>query len=231
LIVNVMTPPRIERAGIPADIEEISDRPATISCPVYGKPVPTVAWLKGGRPLGYQQNVKTSANGQKLYFLNLGKNDAGRYTCVARNAAGEDNRDFTIKLLGIASLKKIKAPSFEGPNLVRRVQVNAGRPSILNCPATGSPTPDITWFKYDPVLFLSLKKPGNTAPKTSNDASMCIVLPLGAPSRLRDGQTLSPSSRHVFLDGGRQLQISHTQLEDKARRAVLDEEILISTQG
>ncbi|KIH63600.1 immunoglobulin I-set domain protein, partial [Ancylostoma duodenale] len=95
------------------------------------------------------------------------------YTCVAKNPAGEDKRDFNVKLL--------EAPSFEGPNLVRRVQVNAGKPSILNCPATGSPLPAITW--------------------------------------LRDGQTLLPSARHVFLDGGRQLQISNSQLEDKARRS------------
>ncbi|VDM60008.1 unnamed protein product [Angiostrongylus costaricensis] len=164
LIVNVMTPPRIERAGIPAGIEEISDRPATISCPVYGKPVPTVTWLKGGRPLGYQQNVKTSANGQKLYFLSLGKNDAARYTCVARNAAGEDNRDFTVKLL--------EAPSFEGPNLVRRVQVNAGRPSILNCPATGSPTPDITWFSSSLAMKSSWLK--RVRAKRSPYSSHCL---------------------------------------------------------
>ncbi|EYB86265.1 hypothetical protein Y032_0282g1277 [Ancylostoma ceylanicum] len=171
VLVNVMTPPRIEKEGIPSDIEEVAERTVTISCPVHGKPTPAVTWLKAGRPLNQQQNIKTSANGQKLYFLSLSKEDAGRYTCVAKNPAGEDKRDFNVKLL--------EAPSFEGPNLVRRVQVNAGKPSILNCPATGSPLPAITW--------------------------------------LRDGQTLLPSARHVFLDGGRQLQISNSQLEDKAR--------------
>ncbi|KAK6759923.1 hypothetical protein RB195_021467 [Necator americanus] len=171
VLVNVLTPPRIEKDGIPSDIEEVAERTVTLSCPVHGKPTPAVTWLKAGRPLSQQQNVKTSANGQKLYFLSLSKDDAGRYTCVAKNPAGEDKRDFNVKLL--------EAPSFEGPNLVRRVQVNAGKPSILTCPATGSPLPAITW--------------------------------------LRDGQTLLPSPRHVFLDGGRQLQISNSQLEDKAR--------------
>ncbi|ETN79238.1 immunoglobulin I-set domain protein [Necator americanus] len=137
VLVNVLTPPRIEKDGIPSDIEEVAERTVTLSCPVHGKPTPAVTWLKAGRPLSQQQNVKTSANGQKLYFLSLSKEDAGRYTCVAKNPAGEDKRDFNVKLL--------EAPSFEGPNLVRRVQVNAGKPSILTCPATGSPLPAITW--------------------------------------------------------------------------------------
>uniref|UniRef100_A0A1I7X4M9 Hemicentin-1 n=1 Tax=Heterorhabditis bacteriophora TaxID=37862 RepID=A0A1I7X4M9_HETBA len=188
VLLNVMTLPRIEREGIPSDIEDVEGRTITLSCPVYGMPTPTVTWLKAGRPLNQHQNIKTSANGQKLYFLRLNKDDADslpfslyflynddmfiyRYTCVAKNAAGEDKRDFNVKLL--------EAPSFEGPNLVRRVQVNAGKPSVLNCPAGGSPPPAITWLK--------------------------------------DGKTMFPSARHVFLDGGRQLQISNTQSDDKAR--------------
>ena len=35
--------------------------------------------------------------------------------------------------------------------------------------------------------------------------------------RLRDGKPLTASSRHIFLDGGKQLQISNTQAADKAR--------------
>ncbi|CAJ0933934.1 unnamed protein product, partial [Mesorhabditis belari] len=171
VVLSVMTPPKIEREGIPSDIEEVADRTVTISCPVYGKPTPTVTWLKNGRPLSDQQKIKTSANGQKLYFLKLAKDEADRYTCIAKNPAGEDKRDFNVKLL--------EAPSFDGPNLVRRVQTNEGRPSILTCPSSGSPPPTITWLK--------------------------------------DGVTLAAGPRHVFLDNGRQLQISNTQVEDRAR--------------
>ncbi|KJH48749.1 immunoglobulin I-set domain protein [Dictyocaulus viviparus] len=147
LTINVLTPPQIQRDGIPASIEEVADRPITISCPVSGKPAPIVTWLKAwslfsaGHPLDYQQTVKTSSNGQKLYIHNLNKNDISRYTCVARNAAGEDKRDFTVKLL--------EAPSFEGPNLVHRVQVNVGKPSIISCPTLNMMILDAEVFKID----------------------------------------------------------------------------------
>lgn len=68
---------------------------------------------------------------------------------------------------------------FEGPNLVRRAQVNEGKPSVINCPASGSPPPAITWLK--------------------------------------DGLPLFPTARFVFLDAGRQLQISNTQPDDRGR--------------
>ncbi|GMT05475.1 hypothetical protein PENTCL1PPCAC_27649, partial [Pristionchus entomophagus] len=142
VIITVSTLPRIERAGIPSEVAEVADRTVTLACPVYGKPQPTVTWLKSGRPLDgdeRSEHVKTSANGQKLYLLKLSKEDAGSYTCVAKNAAGESKRDFSVKLL--------EPPSFSGPNLVRQQRVNAGKPTILNCPATGSPPPTITWLR------------------------------------------------------------------------------------
>ncbi|CAJ0583273.1 unnamed protein product, partial [Mesorhabditis spiculigera] len=171
VMLTVKTPPRIDKDGIPSVVEEVAGSTVTLSCPVYGKPQPAVTWLKNGRPLSEGLNIKTSSNGQKLYFLGLTKEEADRYTCIAKNPAGEDKRDFDVKLL--------EAPSFDGPNIVRRVQTNEGRPSVLNCPASGSPAPNITW--------------------------------------LRDGITLVPGPRYVILDNGRQLQISHTQAEDRAR--------------
>jgi hemicentin len=99
--VLVSAPPRIEREGIPGEVDAIIDRQATISCPAYGRPNPTVTWLKSGRPLDDStENVYLTANGQKLHFLRLGRDHVDRYTCIARNAAGEDKRDFALRLLG-----------------------------------------------------------------------------------------------------------------------------------
>lgn len=71
-----------------------------MSCPAYGRPMPSVTWLKAGRPLDDSADVYFSANGQKLHFLSLNKDHIDRYTCIARNAAGEDKRDFALRLLG-----------------------------------------------------------------------------------------------------------------------------------
>uniref|UniRef100_A0A915PVG6 Ig-like domain-containing protein n=1 Tax=Setaria digitata TaxID=48799 RepID=A0A915PVG6_9BILA len=171
ILLYAMTPPKIEREGIPAEISGKSQSAITINCPAYGRPMPTVTWQKAGRPFSYDSDVYLSANGMKLHFLNLKKNDVDRYTCIARNPAGEEKRDFTVKLL--------EAPTIEGPNILHRVQVNVGRTAVINCPAFGSPEPSISWLK--------------------------------------NGQPMVTDSRHAILNGGRQLEISNTSVNDDAR--------------
>uniref|UniRef100_A0A0R3RPN6 Immunoglobulin I-set domain protein n=1 Tax=Elaeophora elaphi TaxID=1147741 RepID=A0A0R3RPN6_9BILA len=139
ILLYVMTPPKIERDGVPAEIAGKSQSTLTISCPAYGRPMPTVTWLKAGRPFYHDSDVYLSANGMKLHFLDLKKDDVDRYTCIARNPAGEEKRDFIVKLL--------EAPTIEEPNILHRMQVNAGRTAIINCPAFGSPEPSIAWLK------------------------------------------------------------------------------------
>ncbi|KAM3729054.1 Hemicentin-1 [Dirofilaria immitis] len=139
ILLYVMTPPKIEREGVPAEIGGESQSALTINCPAYGRPTPTVTWLKAGRPFYHDSDVYLSANGMKLHFLNLKKNDIDRYTCIARNPAGEEKRDFIVNLL--------EAPTIEGPNILHRIQVNAGRTAVINCPAFGSPEPSIAWLK------------------------------------------------------------------------------------
>ena len=70
----------------------------SISCPAFGRPDPTVTWLRDGQPLGGQAQVVLSANGQRLHLLRAAERDGGRYTCVATNAAGEDKRDFDVQI-------------------------------------------------------------------------------------------------------------------------------------
>ncbi|EFO22762.2 hypothetical protein LOAG_05722 [Loa loa] len=139
ILLYVMTPPKIERERIPAEIGGKSQSALTINCPAYGRPTPTVTWLKAGRPFYHDSDVYLSANGMKLHFLNLKKNDVDRYTCIARNPAGEEKHDFVVKLL--------EAPTIEGPNILHRMQVNEGRTAIINCPVFGSPEPTIAWLK------------------------------------------------------------------------------------
>uniref|UniRef100_A0A1I7TZZ9 Hemicentin-1 n=1 Tax=Caenorhabditis tropicalis TaxID=1561998 RepID=A0A1I7TZZ9_9PELO len=137
--VDVITVPRIEKEGIPSEYESQQNERVVISCPVYAKPQAKITWHKAGKPLESDKFVKTSANGQKLYLFKLRESDSSRYTCIATNDAGTDKRDFKVSML--------VAPSFDEPNIVRRITVNAGRHTTLYCPAKGSPTPIITWLK------------------------------------------------------------------------------------
>lgn len=134
----VLVPPTIERDGVPSEVGGKLRSALTINCPAYGRPTPKLTWLRAGRPFDYSHDVYLSANGMKLHFIDLKKvgilnkfstvfplfshrhhilyhnqvifieEDEDRYTCIARNAAGEDKRDFTLKLLGTLFLVLLK---------------------------------------------------------------------------------------------------------------------------
>uniref|UniRef100_A0A915CRF4 Ig-like domain-containing protein n=1 Tax=Ditylenchus dipsaci TaxID=166011 RepID=A0A915CRF4_9BILA len=84
----------------------------------------------------------------------LFQNHVDKYTCVAKNIAGEDKHDFFLSLLGTNNfLHKIfqqsicRRPKIDSSNVAVEIQVNVGRSATLMCPATGSPEPTIAWLK------------------------------------------------------------------------------------
>ncbi|EJW75792.1 hypothetical protein WUBG_13298, partial [Wuchereria bancrofti] len=87
ILLYVMTPPKIERETIRTEISGKSQSALTINCPAYGRPTPAVTWLKNDKPFYHDSDVYLSANGRKLHFSNLKKDDVDRYTCIARNPA------------------------------------------------------------------------------------------------------------------------------------------------
>uniref|UniRef100_A0A0K0E047 Hemicentin-1 n=1 Tax=Strongyloides stercoralis TaxID=6248 RepID=A0A0K0E047_STRER len=150
ILLTVITPPKIIRDDISNEIDGAINKRADIQCPVTGKPPPKVFWLKDGKNFELSDGVQLSANEQKIFFTRINENHPGKYTCVARNLAGEDKRDFILRLL--------EAPKIEGPNIVTKIFVNEGRSTILDCPAKGSPEPKITWLKNGHNLDLENKK-------------------------------------------------------------------------
>ncbi|KAH7673288.1 Immunoglobulin I-set domain containing protein, partial [Aphelenchoides avenae] len=97
--VDVMTPPQIQWDKESLEVSGQLNSRVTIYCPVYGHPSPTLTWLKNGRPLDDPTDIYLSSNRQRLHFIRLQKHDADQYTCIARNAAGEDRKDFQVRLL------------------------------------------------------------------------------------------------------------------------------------
>lgn len=62
------------------------------SCRVTGKPVPKLLWFQNGRPIGHHREVRLTqmSDGRAgLQILEVFPEDAGDYTCIARNKAGE----------------------------------------------------------------------------------------------------------------------------------------------
>lgn len=69
-------------------------------CLANGIPTPTISWLKDGQTLSSNFHVTFENQKMGLRILNTEVNDTGRYTCIASNEAGEDNKHFTLKVLG-----------------------------------------------------------------------------------------------------------------------------------
>ncbi|KAI6172894.1 EGF-like domain-containing protein [Aphelenchoides besseyi] len=148
ILVQVMTRPVIQRnnqTNIPID-GEIGGR-AELECKVNGNPTPTITWLQDGTPIQVDEpanQIYLTHNQQKLNFVELKKENAGKYSCIAKNSAGEDRRDFELRFL--------EEPKIDTSNIPREQMFVRNRTMTLSCPATGKPEPSIVWLRDRHVL-------------------------------------------------------------------------------
>jgi len=86
-----------------SNLSVIVDRSVAIDCPVSGIPPPDVAWFKDDRQLSTNQNddIRVVSRGQRLEVNGAELSDAGRYSCVAKNAAGFVDRNFQLHVWGL----------------------------------------------------------------------------------------------------------------------------------
>ena len=73
---------------------------------------------------------------QRLVIDEAGENDSGRYSCVAENLPGRDEKDIVVSLL--------RPPKMTDER--EQVEVAQGESSTLNCPIDDRSV-QIQWFK------------------------------------------------------------------------------------
>lgn len=73
---------------------------ASLLCIAHGTPTPTVSWLREGEVLHPDQHLKFLNMNTTARIIQTHVNDTGRYTCVAKNSAGQASRHFNLKVLG-----------------------------------------------------------------------------------------------------------------------------------
>ncbi|ELR46851.1 Hemicentin-2, partial [Bos mutus] len=142
----VLIPPSVLGAEAAQEVVGLAGAGAELECRTSGVPTPQVEWTKDGQPvfLG-EPHVQLQEDGQVLRITNSHLGDEGWYQCVAFSPAGQQTKDFQLRIHA--------PPTIWGSNETSEVAVMEGHPVWFLCEARGVPTPDITWFKDgDPLV-------------------------------------------------------------------------------
>uniref|UniRef100_A0A8C9N9E0 Hemicentin-1 n=1 Tax=Serinus canaria TaxID=9135 RepID=A0A8C9N9E0_SERCA len=142
-LVRVHVPPNIVGTGGPQELAVLQNSQAILECRSDAVPPPTISWLKNGELLEGGPRLRILSNGRYLQINNAELGDSARYTCVARNVAGETTREFLLAVH--------VAPTIRSSPQTVMVHVNAS--ALLECAAEGVPAPRITWRKDGPHLL------------------------------------------------------------------------------
>ncbi|XP_067398294.1 hemicentin-2 [Emydura macquarii macquarii] len=139
--LNVWVPPSFSSEE-PAALSVMDGQSVSLSCECSGIPFPTLTWEKDGKPLPLERGrpARISAGGRLLYIGKVQTTDEGSYTCECSNAAGSSRREHRLK---VDVLPVIKG-SGEAPE---KISVAKAAEITLECEATGTPLPTVTWLK------------------------------------------------------------------------------------
>lgn len=143
----------------PGDMLAHEGKLCRLDCKVSGLPNPELMWLVNGRPIypDLYHKMLVRENGiHSLVIDPLTQNDAGTYTCIASNKAGQSSFSLELKVVE----KEMKHP----PQLLEKLQnmgIPEGAPVRLECRVVGMPPPVIFW-----------KKDNDSIPKTKDRISM-----------------------------------------------------------
>ncbi|WKX89586.1 hypothetical protein Q1695_008890 [Nippostrongylus brasiliensis] len=117
---------------------------AVLEGKVSGKPKPTVKWYKNGEEIKPSDHfvVESLDDGtQRLTVKSTTMDDLDEYRCSASNEFGDVWSDVTLTV----KRKPQEAPSFT--KTLVEVSVVEGESATYECKVTGTPEPEIKWFK------------------------------------------------------------------------------------
>uniref|UniRef100_A0A8B9CRX6 Myopalladin n=2 Tax=Anser TaxID=8842 RepID=A0A8B9CRX6_9AVES len=134
----------------PGDMVAHEGRLCRLDCKVSGLPTPDLTWLLNGKPVlpdGTHKMLVRETGVHSLLIDPLSQNDAGTYTCLATNRAGQNS--FTLELTVVAKEVK-KAPMFL--EKLQNCGVPEGYPVRLECRVVGMPPPVFYWKKDNETI-------------------------------------------------------------------------------
>ncbi|KAJ7331786.1 hypothetical protein JRQ81_013966, partial [Phrynocephalus forsythii] len=132
----------------PMDLTIRTRAMAKLECAAEGHPPPQISWQKDGGtdfPAARERRMHVMPEDDVFFIANVKIEDMGIYSCMAQNVAGG--------ILANATLTVLETPSFVRPLEDRTVA--QGETAVLQCIASGSPTPRLNWTKDDGPLMVT----------------------------------------------------------------------------
>ena len=94
-------PARIDSSDTISNPEVIVNQTIILHCPASGVPEPDVEWFRDDEPVDEDiHDIKILDRGWRLKIKNAEMSHTGRYTCVAKNIAGESEKIYDLNVLG-----------------------------------------------------------------------------------------------------------------------------------
>ncbi|XP_026178915.1 hemicentin-1 [Mastacembelus armatus] len=147
--LKVLDPPRIKGSGVPAEVSVVVNKVLELQCEASGIPTPSLTWLKDGRPLPQTERVRLLREGEVLHVVSAQLEDTGRYSCLAISPAGDDDKQFLVRVH--------VPPNIAGESTPQDVSVLHNRQVTLECKSDAVPPPTLTWLKDGQPLQASAR--------------------------------------------------------------------------
>ncbi|TNN73226.1 Neural cell adhesion molecule 1 [Liparis tanakae] len=113
-----------------------------LTCAVDGYPEPTVTWTRNEVALEAGEKYSFNDDGSEMTLMDVTKLDEGDYACIAKNKAGESEKELSLRVFVKPKITYIVNQSTS--EMVDQV--------TLTCEALGDPTPTISWSSGERVF-------------------------------------------------------------------------------
>ena len=98
---HVSVPAEIDGSDTVSKPEVIINKTITLHCPASGVPQPAVAWFKDGHKVTENTTRRFILDdGWRLQIVDAEIADSTRYSCHAKNVAGESEKYYDLNVLG-----------------------------------------------------------------------------------------------------------------------------------
>ncbi|MGH0140731.1 UNVERIFIED_CONTAM: hypothetical protein FKN15_072079 [Acipenser sinensis] len=172
----------------PGDLVAHEGRLCRLDCKVSGLPTPDLLWLVNGKPVLPDNTHKMLVRENGVHSLLIDpliQSDAGTYTCIATNKAGQNS--FCLELTVVAKEVK-KAPVFL--EKLQNTGIPEGTSVRLDCRVVGMPPPKIFW-KKDNDTISSVKERMSMQQDTTG--YVCLLI---QPARKEDAGWYTVSAKN-----------------------------------